>query len=222
MGNQEKHERARARPASSDASDNESSEANGSASNESSKSSQCRKSSSESARSGDKASKARSDDDASGSDSDRRSGSSQSSDSRESNHRSQSSEKAPSMRARSADESASEAEDPDKSASSDQSKEASCSARGVERVAVAAPQRETLSAHAKRHDYPTHVKTCQACGLYRDHDKFAAQAVAVHPRTKESIYWLLVDGAGNVWVLHLSGGRHGQPICKMPGPSETK
>ena len=103
------------------------------------------------------------------------------------------------MRARSTDESASETEDPDKgSVSSDRSEEASCSARGVERVAVAAPQRETLSEHAKRHDYPTHVKTCPACGLYRDHDKFAAQAVAVHPRTKESIYWLLVDGAGNV------------------------
>ena len=199
MGNQEEHERARARPASSDASDNESSAANCSASNESSKSSRCRTSSSESACSGDKASKARSDDDASGSDSDRRSGSSQSSDSRESNHSSQSSEKAPSMRARSSDESASETEDSDKgSVSSDPSEEASCSARGVERVAVAAPQRETLSEHAKRHDYPTHVKTCQACGLYRDHDKFAAQAVAVHPRTKESIYWLLVDGAGNV------------------------
>ena len=126
------------------------------------------------------------------------------------------------MRARSADESASEAEDPDKgSASSDQSEEASCSARGVERVAVAAPQRETLSEHAKRHDYPTHVKTCQACRLYRDHDKWAAQAVAVHPRTKE--YLLAARGRrGERWVLHLPGGRHGQPICEMPGPSETK
>ena len=35
LGNQEKHERARARPASSDASDNESSEANGPASKQS-------------------------------------------------------------------------------------------------------------------------------------------------------------------------------------------
>ena len=204
MGNQEIHDHARARPASSHASDNESSE--------SSKSSQCRTSNSESARSGDKASKARSDDDSSGSDSDRRSGSSQSSDGHESNHSRQSSEKAPStrasVRARSADESASEAEDSDKgSASSDSSVKASCSTRGVERVAVAAPQRETLSEHAKRHDYPTHVKTCQACGLYRDHDKFAAQAVAVHPRTKESIYWLLVDGAGNV----------GCSICQRAG-----